>query len=478
MHPDHIPSARTADEALPQAPSPHRAQPSDPSPAEALLRRWLVEYNPLYLASATCVLAGIWILARESARRPTVFGALSVWLLGEVYAMALIGGAAFLMRIRQGRAATMLAIMAAVFQVDPTMHLETSTYLGALGMVTTGAWLAVCAAKLYGLCWALDVRPSRSARALMALGALGLAVIPHALPVTGPTSRSTLICGWLFAVFGAALATRREVFGRAEWDPRAQRAVHATWALWGALLLAHAGYWATDLHVNLLPLFPAAAALTLPVWRQEQQVWAASALAIALAYVFTPAQFGFALALLTAAILVAAARGLVTAEPSAGPRGFEHPYRGSARLNGAATPRVPNESTRARLVLGALLLAYVALCAPDLTVTSEYAQPLTLLFPYAIVSCAIAALYRRVWFALPCAPLAAQAALERGWIPRPESAFAWGLLSTTTGFALLAVGLCASWWVTARERAEPCECALETAPPPRRTDGATRASPG
>ena len=143
MHPDHIPSARTADEALPQAPSPHRAQPSDPSPAEALLRRWLVEYNPLYLASATCVLAGIWILARESARRPTVFGALSVWLLGEVYAMALIGGAAFLMRIRQGRAATMLAIMAAE-RFYPCFQ------LACWGDATPDAAIAIAMSEAYG----------------------------------------------------------------------------------------------------------------------------------------------------------------------------------------------------------------------------------------------------------------------------------------------------------------------------------------
>ena len=56
------------------------------SPTEALLHRWLVEYNPFYLLSAALVLAGIWLISREAARVANLSGALAVGALAEVSA--------------------------------------------------------------------------------------------------------------------------------------------------------------------------------------------------------------------------------------------------------------------------------------------------------------------------------------------------------------------------------------------------------
>jgi len=59
-----------------------------------LLHRWLIEYNPLYLLSAMLVLGGMILTSQGLARQSSLYGPLGVAAIAELYALALIGGAA------------------------------------------------------------------------------------------------------------------------------------------------------------------------------------------------------------------------------------------------------------------------------------------------------------------------------------------------------------------------------------------------
>src|SRR5262249_32256346 len=88
----------------------------DSTPLQRLLHRWFVQYNPLYLVSATLCLAGLRMISRGLAEKGTAFADLSVATITEIYAAALIGGAALLTRIGQRRPGVMLALIAALYQ--------------------------------------------------------------------------------------------------------------------------------------------------------------------------------------------------------------------------------------------------------------------------------------------------------------------------------------------------------------------------
>ena len=179
------------------------------SATRRLLVRWFVEYNPLYLVSALLVLGGLMMISRGQADQGTMspeVGAIPV--IAEVYAAVLIAGAALLTRLGQRRPAVMLALITALYQCDLTLFTERSVYLGFAGALAALAWLIVFVVKLYALAWAMRVRLSRSAVAVAAFGALGLAVLPHGLSQGDPSRTSALIALWIFALFAAGLCRR------------------------------------------------------------------------------------------------------------------------------------------------------------------------------------------------------------------------------------------------------------------------------
>ena len=101
-----------------------------PAPRHPLLHRWFVQYNPLYLLSAALVLFGTHLLYRDLLAAGYLLGQLGVPAIAEIYAWALIGGAALLTRIELRRPAVLLALLAVLFQGDLTLLIETSVYLG------------------------------------------------------------------------------------------------------------------------------------------------------------------------------------------------------------------------------------------------------------------------------------------------------------------------------------------------------------
>jgi hypothetical protein len=146
-----------------------RPPPTPPIPTrerddlwQALLHRWFVVYNPTYLVSAVLVLGGMLTASRALSREDGIAGPLGVALVAELYACALIGGAALLVRIGQRRPAVMLALLTVLYQSDLTLHTETCAFLGTAGAIASAAWLALFVGKLFasrGAPW----RPPRSA---------------------------------------------------------------------------------------------------------------------------------------------------------------------------------------------------------------------------------------------------------------------------------------------------------------------------
>jgi len=123
-----------------------------------LLHRWFVEYNPLYLVSATLVLGGMILSSRGLAHEGSLYGEIGVAAIAELYALALIGGAALLMRLEHRRSAVMLALLTVLYQCDLTLHTETCPNLGTIGVVASAGWLALFVAKLVALGWAMKLR--------------------------------------------------------------------------------------------------------------------------------------------------------------------------------------------------------------------------------------------------------------------------------------------------------------------------------
>ena len=183
----HMPTGTTALDPL--VPHPH------------LLVRWFVQYNPLFTASALCVLGGVLLLQRTLGD-----GGLLLTGVVELYQWLVIGTAALLYRrLHDHRPGVILGLIALVFLVDPT--LQTSALASASEFVASLGWLVLFALKLHALTWAFCLRLSTSARLVPVLGA-GLIV---ALPMLRMTEHAALVPGVLavtlfaIAVFAALL---------------------------------------------------------------------------------------------------------------------------------------------------------------------------------------------------------------------------------------------------------------------------------
>ena len=123
---------------------------TNPNPAASywrrLLYRWLIEYNPLYLLSAALVLGGMQLISRGLAEDGSLYQQVGVASIAELYAFALIGGAALLTRIGLRRPAVLLALVTILYQGDLTLHTETCAYLGWVGWLGAATAVVACAA--------------------------------------------------------------------------------------------------------------------------------------------------------------------------------------------------------------------------------------------------------------------------------------------------------------------------------------------
>ena len=373
---------------------------------KALLRRWFVEYNPLYLLSAALVLRGVNMISRALLDAGHVYAQLGGAAIAEAYAWALIGAAALSMRIGLRRPAVMLALLAVVYQGDITLHTETCAWLGRAGWLASAVWLASFALKLVALARAMRLRPSRSAYAVPMLGAAGFVLVPRIVAHASTHDASVVVAAFVFAIASAALSTERAIAFEGALDAWGRtvlrRAVMATWAIWAALGALHVAFWFSSRSLEPAALGPVLFVLGTRVVRREWQAWAAIALTLSLVYLAAPPFFAFAATLSAVAFVLRAvrARSLV---PIAGALFAVHLGLWTMSWSGGAFPAHS-------IALDVALAAAVALVASQ----SKVRAPL-----------------------LGLAAVAAHFALQTRIVTAPTTPLAWGVWSTVSGFVLL-----------------------------------------
>ncbi|WP_394830224.1 hypothetical protein LVJ94_27320 [Pendulispora rubella] len=421
---------------------------AETSPMARLLHRWFVEYNPFYLCSATLVLVGTMIWSRGLAQEGNLYGSLGVAAVAELYAVALLGGAALLVRIGQRRPAVLLALLTVVYQGDLTLHTETCAYLGTAGGVASAIWLVVFVAKLRALAWVFQIRPSARSMATAIVGALGLALIPRLLHVLEPNQLGACIGIWLFAMLtlhegqGAVSLVPLDAWGTTV----LRRVLRATWLIWLGLAVGHVTMWSTAQTLHLAPMLPAAALLAVRWIRRESRIWLLVGAVLVLAACFLPDTF--ALHAVVAAMALGArawprlgADAAATASPS--------PYRTVE----ASPPRGPDaavvvalgDAARMRLFVAAIAASYLAVWTLGWSGGPWPAHAFALDLAMILAMVLVAWRARTRIPAVPPVMSLVHGVLAAGLVPMPHSLVAWGSTIIAMGFALLVASLATSY---------------------------------
>ncbi|MDB4993865.1 MAG: hypothetical protein JWM74_1297 [Myxococcaceae bacterium] len=263
-----------------------------PASVQRLLYRWFVQYNPLYLLSAVLVLLGLFLMARGLTNHSSLWGSFGVGIVTELYAAALIGGAALLTRIGLRRPAVCVALIAVVYQGDLILSTEMYPLLPRLGALGGAVWLVVFVAKLLALAWALRLRLSFSAIAVPIFGAAGIAAIPYWARTGDASTFWTIVSLWLFTLFAMAFWTSRRVASRVAldaWgDTVLRRATRAAWLIWGGLAIGHVLFWTLQYGVHGVVLVPMAALLATRWLERERNVVAVVAVTLVLTAAILP----------------------------------------------------------------------------------------------------------------------------------------------------------------------------------------------
>ncbi len=419
----------------------------------ALMHRWFVEYNPLALLSATLVLGGTTALSHAIATRHLALGGLAVGAIAEVYAWALIAGVAFLGRLGLKRPAAMLALLAVLFQCDPTLSNETWAWCGGAGVAASALWVALFGAKLAALLRALGLRYDRAVLLVPMSGAIGVAVFPHVLRSVDGRAGTFVVVAWVFAVLAGGLWTARRVAHPDGLDVRALRALRGTWTLFAAALVAHVLFWTTedDLAIDPAALVPALALLVARVLSREAARWALVLAVLAGTAVTMPAQLSVA-AFCAAAILGLdmvrrpSPPSVALESPSLPPpyRFAEPPPRRVAATPALRFARAPVASIR-RLAVAFLGCLYLSIWTATWS-GGELPDHLLALDALLLVASAGLAwrLRARLVWAL-AAVVETHLAMDVGWVRAPRDALEAGATAIALGFVLLGASLYATW---------------------------------
>ncbi|MEM7151774.1 MAG: hypothetical protein AAF799_02985 [Myxococcota bacterium] len=431
-----------------EAPSP----PPSPSATRRLLHRWLVQYNPLYLLSAALVLVGV-ILSSMGLAGGGTAAQLGVTAVAEVYAWALIGSAALLVKMGQRRPALMLILLTAVYQCDLTLHTETCVYLGLPGVIGSALWWVGFAAKLRAMVTVMKVRLSLSALFVPLGGAALIATVPWALRTLEPTAASSVLGVGLFALSCGALWTARCLHSRlidGEWAATvAGRSIRAIWIGWAGMVLAHVGFWfSQNPSLEVVVLVPVALLASTRFIDREFGVW--FVVVVTLGYMGIAAPSLFALtAVMAAFVLVLRALRRPTLVAAARPSGVtdgDDVYRKDPDVASPIAPprlifRPEGAAARERLLSGAAGCLYLALWAWGWSGGDWPQAPWWLLGLLLVVTAVVLKKRRPLVFLLLPGTVTGHLAWSWDAIGRPESPLEWGATCITLGFALLAVGL-------------------------------------
>lgn len=414
----------------------------DRSYAQRLLHRWFVEYNPLYLVSAMFVLAGTILSSRGLASEGSLYGPLGVAAIAEVYAVALVLGAALLARLEQRRSAVMLALLTVVYQCDLTLHTETCPNLGAVGIVASAVWLVAFGGKLVGLMRAMRLTLNREAWITAGLGGAGLAVLPYVLPRLEPRGASAVVVLWAFGLVALHRLARVTREGLEAWPAIVlRRSVRASWGVWALLGALHVAFWATQYKLDGATL-----ALALPLLgalrvEREGYLWPIVAWTLGIVAVERPGAFSLDAFLAAGVFALRASRATIATVVQTV---VAEPYRAGETLVSNVVTTVDRAAMR-RLYGGAAFALYLALWTRGWRGGSWPAHQLWLDVAFAAFLLFAATRLRvRIAF-LPVALGVVRAVVAAHVVPTPHTMLGWGALTIGTGFLLLAISIAVAY---------------------------------
>jgi hypothetical protein len=408
---------------------------------QRLLRRWFIEYNPLYLLSAGCVLVGASELSQGLSH--STYSGVAAAAVAELYAWALIASAAVLVRVELRRPAVMLALLCAVYQCDPTLHTETCAYLGGAGVLAATAWLASFVGKLWALGWAMRIRVSRPALLLPVFGAVGVLLLPPFLHQLNATLMSSLVALWVFALFAFGLWGSFRISSLVALDDWGQavfkRAVRATWAIWAVLTLSHVWFWADEFELNKALVVPLLMLLSTRFMPRESSVWLAIAGAL-LSGLLMP-EFLATIACLAAITLALRALPQPIETPAS-----EADVFGNSRLH--ARPQHFGFAERAaclRLLAGAAPALHLSAWTSNWSGGALPGHSFWLDLLLTVVLLGMLWAFRAYVALVPLALSYLHLGVQTGALSAPRTRARWGLSEVGFGFALLAIALITSW---------------------------------
>jgi hypothetical protein len=395
------------------------------------------------------------LLSRGLAERGTVFADFSAASITEIYALALIGGAALLTRIGQRRPGVMLALLAVVYQGDLAFHTEACTYHGGIGIAGTVTWVALFAGKFYALAWAVRVRPSRVFCALAAYAGIGLAVIPHVISRMNGERSSVLVALWVFSLAALAFNGSPTIASKVELDAWGRtvlrRSLCGVWLLWTAVIVTHVVVWSMTFSVNTVALIPVALLVGTRAVRRESHVWAMVTATMICVALVAPGYFA-SVALMSAATL--ALRAIRCPQPIASTLAqIAPPFRvgtGDVAASASAPTWVLAPATpdaQRRLSVGALFASYLAAWTMQWSggAWPRHVVWVDLLFAAIVLFMVVG---KRVRIALlPVVASCVHAAVQTRVVSAPDTTLEWGALLTSGAFALLVTSLAVSYWL-------------------------------
>jgi hypothetical protein len=312
----------------------------------------------------------------------------------------------------------------------------------------------------------MKVSLSRPAVAAATLGAVGLAIFPFVLQRVDARAANALVALWLFGL--AAVDRSGAVVSLAELDDWGhtvlQRAVRATWLLWGLLLSLHVVFWSTQYRVELVALAPIGAVLLTRRIRTEARLWWAVVATLVIVGLKLPAAFSVTALGLAGTLALRAAQAARSSGTAAvsGPPGSIAPYRMSAsdeiyeatRTSEAAVVVVADgRAAMGRLLAGAVVAFYLSVWTLG---WSSGPWPAHMVWLDVLLTVVVSLGAQKLRIRAALAPLAV------GWIhfvvqarlvPAPRSLTEWGGASIVLGFALLVASLAASYWLRPNRRA-------------------------
>jgi hypothetical protein len=430
--------------------------PSPPTPLQRLLYRWFVQFNPLYLLSAAFVLTGCFLLSRGLASQESLWASLGITSVSEVYAFALVGGAAFLVRIDARRPAVMLGLLCLLYQWDLTLHTETSAYLGTGGQWATAGWILVFHVRLYALAWALRLRLSGRVVIAALIGAFLLALGPRVVPGLGERGAGALVASCAFvlgAIHGRGGGLASKVALSAWGETVLRRCARVMWFLSAGLLAAHVLFWSKDHAIALSFVVPVVPLVALRYLRKEADVWRLVTATLVFVAFLLPSAFGFTAVLTAAALVLRALSPLVEPTPAApAPAPQPGPYRAGGAEAYAGPP--PSDvagavglafTEKMRCFTGAAFALYLAAWTAG---WSGGAWPAHVVWLDAAMTAIVVLAAWRFHGRAFVAPLLASYAhlvVQTEAVRAPHSSVEWGATCVAIGFSLLGASLLASY---------------------------------